>query len=178
VTRLEKRDLEALVLRLADGDRSAFDPLYDALWPVVQSLTQRMLRGSPEAQDAAQEAMLKVFARASHFEPGRDVKTWVLAVTAYECKTLRQRSRRRREQHTPLDTRVDEHASPEDAVIAEDLKAAAQEVLGTLSPHDIEALGAVMSGERPELSPTTFRKRLERAVKRLRTAWSSRHGLD
>jgi DNA-directed RNA polymerase specialized sigma24 family protein len=84
-------DLEALMLRLAAGDRAAFDPLYDALRPLVQRLTTRMMHGAPEAEDAAQEAMTKVFARVSRYEPGRSVTIWVLAIMAYECRTLLQR---------------------------------------------------------------------------------------
>jgi RNA polymerase sigma-70 factor (ECF subfamily) len=171
-------DLEALMQRLAAGDRSAFNPLYDALWPLVQRLTARMMRGAPEADDAAQEAMTKVFARASHFEPGRSVTTWVLAITAYECRTLLQRQRRRREDSvSPL--RVDEReASPEQSAITRDLETAALEVLGTLRAIDIETLQASARGERPDLPHATFRKRLERALARFRAAWSARHGSD
>jgi RNA polymerase sigma factor (sigma-70 family) len=166
------------MLRLADGDRSAFDPLYDALWPLVRRLTDRMLRGAPEAEDAAQEAMAKVFACASRFESGRSVTTWVLAMTAYECKTLRQKQRRRRE-YEPLNASwIDGAVSPEQAAIARDLEQAAREVLGALRPVDIETLQAAMSGTRPPLLQATFRKRLERALARLRATWSSRHGLD
>jgi RNA polymerase sigma-70 factor (ECF subfamily) len=172
-------NLEALVARLADGDRAAFDPLYEALWPLVRRLADRMLLGSPEAEDAAQEAMTKLFAQVSQFEPGRNVTTWVLAITAYECKTLRQKQRRRREHDgTAIEPRDDRIPSPEAAAIAEDLEAAALEVLGTLAPVDRETIQALMSGARPDLPQATFRKRLERALKRLRTAWSSRHDTD
>jgi len=172
-------DLEALVLRLAAGDRSAFDPLYDALCPLVQRLSTRMMRGAPEAEDAAQEAMTKVFARASQYEPGRSVTTWVLAMTAYECRTLLQRQRRRREDDSPGGSRLDETAgSPEAAVIARDLEAAAREVLGALRATDVETLEASARGERPDLPQATFRKRLERALARFRAAWSARHGND
>lgn len=172
-------DLEALMLRLAAGDRAAFDPLYDALWPLVQRLTARMMRGAPEADDAAQEAMTKMFARASEFEAGRNVTTWVLAITAYECRTLLQRQRRRREDNSRSYNRTDDStASPEDAVIARDLEDAAREVLGTLRAADIETLQASARGERPVLSQATFRKRLERALARFRAAWSARHGND
>jgi RNA polymerase sigma-70 factor (ECF subfamily) len=165
--------------RLADGDRSAFDPLYEALWPLVRRLTQRMLLDAPEAEDAAQEALIKLFARASDFEPGRSVQTWVLAITAYECKTLRRKQLRRREHGEAADDTYS-HAdpSPEAIAIARDFAAAASEVLGTLRPVDIETLEASIRGTRPALPQATFRKRLERAVGRLRTAWSSRHGID
>ena len=36
-----------LLIRLADGDRSAFDPLFDALWPFVRRLAERSLGGVP-----------------------------------------------------------------------------------------------------------------------------------
>jgi len=172
-------DLEALVARLADGDRAAFDPLYEALWPLVRRLADRMLLGSPDAEDAAQEAMTKLFARASHFEPGRSVTSWVLAITAFECKTLRQRQRRRREKEgAGVDTIEDRLPSPEATAIARDLEAAAVEVLGTLGPADLETIRAVMAGARPDLPQATFRKRVQRALNRLRTAWSSRHDTD
>lgn len=172
-------DLEALVLRLAAGERSAFDPLYDALGPLVHRLSTRMMRGAPEAEDAAQEAMTKVFARASHFEPGRSVTTWVLAITAYECRTLLQRQRRRREDDLPVEAGLAETThSPEADAIARDLEAAAREVLGTLRATDIETLEASARGERPDLPQATFRKRLERALARFRAAWSARHGND
>ena len=172
-------ELEALMLRLAAGDRAAFDPLYEKLWPLVQRLAARMMVGAPEAEDAAQEAMIKLFARASQFEPGRSVTTWVLAITAYECRTLLQRQRRRREAPSPLEPRTNDAArSPEDVAIAQDLEEAAREVLGTLRANDIETLQASARGDRPDLPQPTFRKRLERALARFRTAWSARHGSE
>lgn len=172
-------ELEALMLRLADGDRSAFEPLYDALWPLVRRLADRMLRGAPEAEDAAQEAMTKVFARASQFESGRSATTWVLAMTAYECKTLMQKGRRRREDQVPNGAAwIDVGGTPEEIAISRDLERAAREVLGDLRPIDVETLYAAVSGTRPPIAHPTFRKRLERALTRLRSAWSSRHGID
>jgi len=166
------------VLRLADGDRSAFEPLYQALWPMVRRLTDRMLLGAPEAEDAAQETMIKVFARASMFDPGRDVRAWVLGVAAYECKTLRRKQRRRRDDAGGGGPRVDPAPSPEAVAIARDLELAATAVLGTLRAVDLETLRAVMNDERPDLPAPTFRKRLERALTRLRAAWSSRHDAE
>jgi RNA polymerase sigma factor (sigma-70 family) len=167
------------MLRLAAGDRAAFDPLYDALCPLVQRLSARMLGGAAEAEDAAQEALTKMFARAAQYEPGRSVTTWVLAITAYECRTQLQRKRRRREADAPSEAHTNAAAvSPEDAAIAHDLEHAAREVLGTLQALDIETLQASARGLRPDLPQATFRKRLERALTRFRAAWSARHGSD
>jgi len=173
-------NLEALVARVADGDRTAFDPLYETLSPVVRRLADRLLPGSPEAEDAAQEAMTKLFSQVSQLEPGRSVTSWVLAITAYECKTLRQKQKRRREKDgaDPLETRDDGTPSPEAAAMARELEAAALDILGTLGPIDHETIRALMLGARPDVPPATFRKRLERALSRLRTRCSSRHDTD
>ena len=176
MTRPEERELEALMQRLAAGDRTAFDPLYDALSPLVRRLAERMTLDASDAEDAAQEAMLKVFARASQFDPERSLRPWVLAITAYECKTVRQRLRRRREREQPLEQQAADSATPEAHAIEHELLEAAREVLGTLNTADIDALQAMLSGERPDIPQATFRKRLERALRRLRSAWSSRHG--
>lgn len=170
--------VQQLMVRLADGDRTAFDPLYRALWPIVRRFASRVLAGSPDAEDAAQGALVKVFARASEFDPERSALAWVLGVTAYECRTLRKRRARRREHALTGVAPPDPGAGPEASAIARDLEQAMLEVLGALRPADLETLRAVLDGERPPLPQPTFRKRVERAFARLRAAWSSRHGLD
>lgn len=178
VEREKKAELQKLMVRLADGDRDAFSPMYEMLWPIVCRFAGRALNGSPEAEDAAQVALMKVFSRASKFDPDRDALLWVLGITAYECKTFRQKHRRRRES-TGIDlVQTKEKLSPENVIIELRLKEAMIEILGTLRATDMETLEAVMEGRRPEMPAATFRKRVERAVNRLRAAWSSRHGLD
>jgi RNA polymerase sigma-70 factor, ECF subfamily len=172
----QKKRLQELMVRLANGDRHAFDPVYLALWPIVRRFAERLLGGSADAEDAAQGALVNVFARISELDPERDALAWVLGVTAYECKTLRRKRQRRREQPLPVYEDASAEATPEELAVNRDLEAAALELLGTLRPADIETLRALMLGQRPP--GPTFRKRLERALERLRAAWSSRHGMD
>ncbi len=47
--------------------------------------------------------------------------------------------------------------------------------LATLRPADAETLLAYARGERPDLPGPTFRKRVERALVRLRAAWRLNH---
>lgn len=168
------------MVRLADGDREAFGPLYDALRPVLLGFARRALAGSPDAEDAAQTAMMKLFARASEFDPGRDALSWALGIVAYECRTLRKKARRRRElpeEGEPLATQASSEPTPEDSLIEHDLEAAAVEVLGALRPEDAATLRLVAAGDRPDgVAGPTFRKRVERALSRLRAAWSTQHG--
>jgi RNA polymerase sigma-70 factor, ECF subfamily len=178
VDREQKERLQVLMGRLADGDRAAFEPIYEALWPVVRRFAERSLAGSPDAEDAAQVAFMKVFSRISELDPRRDAVTWVLGVAAHECRTFRQKQRRRREDPGGGDERQAPGPSPEDSVMAHDLHAAIGEVLGDLAASDAATLRAVLDGQRPAVAAATFRKRVERALGRLRTAWSSRHGHD
>lgn len=77
--------LDALMARLARGDRSAFDALYAALLPRAERLAAVRVGGS-EAADVAQNALLRVFARASEFEPDRPCLPWFYAIVANEVR--------------------------------------------------------------------------------------------
>lgn len=168
----ERARLSELLVRLADGDRSAFDPLYDALQPMILRLAERMV-GPPDAADVAQAVMLKVFERAAVFEADRDAVAWVLGIAAFECRTVRTKAGRRRE--TGLDDQAEAVAwaglGPLDAVLARDVERAFRETFGELAPADRETLRSVASGDRPDVAPATFRKRVERAFARFRKSW-------
>ncbi|MCX4248107.1 RNA polymerase sigma factor [Paraliomyxa miuraensis] len=157
--------------RLADGDRSAFTEVFTRLWPELRRFAGRWLHDDGEADDVAQRALLSIMARAHEYEPHRDALAWAIGIAAWECRSSRRRLDRRREQ--PLLEHSSVEPSPEDAVIGLDLERAVLEVVGTLSPLDRVALG-FGSGE--AVSPPTARKRRQRALMRLREAWSRFHG--
>ena len=69
--------------------------------------------------------------------------------------------------------------SGEQEALRRDLLETASRLIAGLSPADAEVLLASFfdAGGRPaRLSPAAWRKRLERAVARLRIAWRDRHG--
>lgn len=170
-----RRQATELLAALADGDRAAFAPLYASLWPRVQAFCRRTLASDADGDDAAQEALVKVFERAAEFDRGRDAMSWALGIAAWQCRTSRRQRRRRGEVELPDEPLGG--AAPE--LEERQLEAAAVEVLGQLRSGDIRAILAVVQGDeslRDGLPPATFRKRLERAVGRLRVAWRSRHG--
>ena len=173
-----RRELQELLTRLADGDRAAFPPAFTLLWPVTRSFARSFLRDDAGAEDAAQQALVRLFLRAAEFDPARPALPWVIGIVASECRTLRRRAQRRRE--GPLaeaEARADAGPSPEESATRSDLERAARSALAGLPPADVEAILAhVGEAERPDVPAATFRKRLERALKRLRRAWSERHG--
>lgn len=172
-----RKTLNDDVRRLADGDRSAFEPVYAALVPLVRALCDRLL-GGRDVDDAVQLAMIKIFDRAADFDSTRDAASWALAIAAWECKTLRRRTGRRNECEIDAASAIEAGApSPEDSAVARDLLEAAQAALGALTEADRRTLRATMSDEAPaEISAPTFRKRRERAIARLREAWRRTHG--
>lgn len=177
--RTQRAELQRLFERLAAGDRSALEPAFTRLLPALRRFAGGLLRDDAAADDAAQSALLKVFARVSELDLERDALTWALGITAYEVKTARKRAQRRREGgEAALASLPSAAASPEDAALERELEAAALEALGALRPLDVATLRAMMHDARPDVPGATYRKRLERALSRLHVAWRSRHGQD
>ena len=55
----ERDALQRELTALSAGDRAAFDPLFRRLWPLVAGFCRRLLP-EDEAEDAAQEAIIRV----------------------------------------------------------------------------------------------------------------------
>lgn len=94
---VQQEELRALLVRLADGDRSVFSTVFRLLWAPTERLCRSMLASDADAADAAQEAMAKVLARVSEYDAARPPLPWALAIAAWECRTLRRKRQRRRE---------------------------------------------------------------------------------
>lgn len=154
-------------------------PVFDGLHPVVRSFCRRMLRNEADAEDATQVTLERLFFKVSDFNPRGDALGWALAMATAECRTVaRKRSRLRETSDAPL-ALFGTESEAERGLLHAEMKKALEEVLGTLKPEDTQTLLAWVQLEpRPEVPGATFRKRLERAVRRLRTAWRERYGLD
>ena len=175
-----RRGLDEAMARLADGDRDAFTAVFAALRPHVRRLCERMLGRGADADDAAQQALEKVFARASTFRSGHSALPWALAIAAWECRSAR--SRRQRARHdgdAGLEAAPSLAPTPDEALLARELEACVREALGQLSARDRETLRATFDpdgGEPPGASGATLRKRRERALDRLRMLWRRSDG--
>jgi RNA polymerase sigma-70 factor, ECF subfamily len=173
----ESSDLNALMARLADGERSAFTGVFRTLWPSILRLCVSMLRNEADATDAAQAAMEKILSRAPDYDRTRPALPWALAIGAWECRTVaRQRSRRREVMDDVAPVGVVSGA--EDSVIQEDLTRAAITAMGQLSDADRETLLATFWDEAASVQGPTLRKRRERALERLRSTFRRIYGLD
>jgi RNA polymerase sigma-70 factor (ECF subfamily) len=172
----DRRALNEAMARLADGDRRSFQPVFEILWPLLSAFSRRMLGDPSAAEDAAQQALVTVFASAARFDPSHDAAAWAVAIAANECRNARRRGARFEPLPSDGAERPDGNPTPEDALVARDLAEAAAAALGQLRPGDALMLRAAWNGERPDLPAATFRKRVQRASERLRALWRSRHG--
>lgn len=162
--------------RLADGDRSAFHAVFERLWPPTQRLCRHMLQHDADASDAAQEAMKKIFERASDYDPERPALPWALTIAAWECRTVLRRRARRRELSS--DHALDpSDAASEDRFVERGLVQAALVALEGLSATDRETLIATFADEASSVTGATLRKRRERALERLRASFRRLYGL-
>lgn len=169
--------LDALLARLADGDRSAFTPVFQRLWQPVFRFCMSLLKNEADASDAAQQSMEKILARASDYDPKLPGLPWALAIAGWECRTiLRRRSRRREVPNEGAPHAATEHA--EDELARRSVVTAALEALDELSDTDRETLIATFTGEAASVGGATFRKRRERAVANLRIVFRRLYGLD
>lgn len=157
----------------ADGDRRAIDPLYALLWPVATAYATRLLGDAALAEDAAQDALVRLFGQVARFDPTRaDALTWALTLVTWECRTVRRRRTRAAGGHARAPEATADHRT---LVEERDAIRTALAALATLSAADIDII-TDPDALRAQLAPATFRKRLERALGRLRLSWRSRHG--
>ena len=172
---MDRAQLDRWMAAAADGDRAAIDPLFHALWPLVVRYATRLLGDAVLAEDVAQEALVTLFGQLARYDRERDALTWTLTHATWQCRTARRRRERRAEVCESVDASIDGVAD----AIDRDLVRAAVAELAALAPRDAEAIVAAITDDdelRRTLAPATFRKRLERALGRLRTSWRSRHG--
>ncbi|TFG65601.1 MAG: sigma-70 family RNA polymerase sigma factor, partial [Anaerolineales bacterium] len=78
--------MEQEQLRLAQrGDKDALEELIVTYQQPVFSLCYRMLRERTEAEDAAQEAMVKAVMKLHSYDADRPFKPWILRIASNEC---------------------------------------------------------------------------------------------
>jgi RNA polymerase sigma-70 factor, ECF subfamily len=172
----QKAQLDALVARLADGDRAAFTPVFQILWQPVLRLCSSLLKNDADAADAAQQALEKVLTRSGDYDRKRPAMPWALAIAAWECRTFARKRTRRRE--IPDEQVPDAGSGSEEELAQRELTRAAVDALGELSPQDREVLVATFWEEATNVAGATLRKRRERALKRLRDTFKRLYGLD
>ena len=96
-----------LIRRILDGEKLAFHDLIRALERPVFVMMLMMLRNEGDAEDAAQEAFIKIYRNLQSFRGESKFSTWALSVARNEgLSWLRKRSVRAEE---PLEQLLEAH---------------------------------------------------------------------
>ncbi|MGD2070058.1 MAG: RNA polymerase sigma factor [Gemmatimonadota bacterium] len=88
---------ESLIRALQQGDTRAAGELFDRYHDDLFAFASRLLGDRHAAEDAVQEAFLRVLRYARSFEGRSGFRSWVLRVTRNACLDLAHAARRRRE---------------------------------------------------------------------------------
>lgn len=162
-----RTSLNHAVARLSEGDRSAAPAVFAALWSPCLQLARAALGNDADAHDAAQAALMKLFAEASRYDPQRSALGWALALVTWECRTVQQQRRRRRvDDGADLDTIA---TAPTSTIERLDKAADVARVAAAfiqLDAADQATLQRLLDGE--AAGEPRERKRRQRALERLR----------
>ncbi len=171
-------ELDGWMARLASGDRAAFEPLFRALRPRAARFARCRLPAA-QAEDTAQNALLKVFAKASEFTPGRPVLPWFYAVCTNEIRAEQRRdtSRATRSRSSAAASATASASleipsgepSAEEMLLRDELESALRRAIDSLEGDHAAAIASALGhAARPDIPDATFRKRLSRAYQHLR----------
>ncbi|QTC91416.1 RNA polymerase sigma factor [Brevundimonas goettingensis] len=130
---------EELVRRVGQSDPAAIQAMVARKLPRMMALAQRMLGDPVEAEDVAQEAMLRAWKQAPRWRPGKaKFDTWLHRVGLNLCY---DRLRRRREvpTETPPD-RPDDGPAPDRGLLAAELGVRVDAALRRLPERQREAI--------------------------------------
>ena len=130
---------EELVRRVGRGDPAAIQAMVARKLPRMLMLAQRMLGDAAEAEDVAQEVMLKAWKQAPRWTPGQArFDTWLHRVGLNLCY---DRLRRRREIATDSPPeRADEGPGPDRGLLAMETGARVDRALARLPERQREAI--------------------------------------
>lgn len=130
-----------LIERVLQGDPKSLDSWYRAEFPSVWRLAIGVLLRAEEAEDLAQEAMLKLHDRLSAWDPKRAYAPWRNTLVLNLCRDRLRRmdARRRAESEAASEESSNQATSPSARMEQGELRRLLHSALAQLSPREREA---------------------------------------
>lgn len=101
------------MLRIQAGDLEAFEQLVQRYQNMIYGLALSIVRSPEDAEEAAQDAFVKLFRARHQFDASRELEPWLLRIAGNAC---RDRLRRRRASALPMLGSSDEDEDPTQSV--------------------------------------------------------------
>jgi len=175
-----------LVARAQRGDVDAYERIVETYQGIAFRVAYLVCGDAAEAEDAAQDGLVKAFRALPRFRPGAPLRPWLLQIVANEARNRRRSAGRRANLalRAAAETRPGDAApSPEAAVIGaeqrHELIAAVnglreEERLVVACRYFLE-LSEAETAAALDLRPGTVKSRLFRALDHLRTTMEATH---
>ncbi len=173
---------DQLLARVAKGDQTALEELYEASSTVLFTFALRMLGSREEAADTLQDVYLELWRKAARYDVSRGTPiAWLIALTRQRAlERLRARRERTggkaRLQDQPLAPIVELTAPAGESPQVAELRLAVSRSLGTLPAEErqvlewgyFEGMTSVDMAARLRESLDTVKSRIRQAMQRLR----------
>ena len=179
-------DEQSLIARICKGEPSLFATLVKPYERRVYATALALLRNDADAQDVAQEAILKAFANLRQFRGESKFSTWLIQITVNEAR-MRQRKQRgdlfepiaelqdEEGAYTPRDF-ADWREIPSEALERSEIRALLAKALASLAQkyrevfllRDVEQISIEETAEVLNISIASVKTRLLRARLMLR----------
>ena len=161
-----------LILRVARGDRAAFQDLFARHEAYVFWLVRRLAGSTADSEDLAQEAWLRVYSRARQFRGGEAFRGWLRTIVVRCCLDHRRRRQARggdRVEALQGEVAAGRPASPTLRLdLEQGLAALPEESRHVVVLHDVEGMGHAEIAQALGISEEASRSRLSRARQALR----------
>ena len=161
--------LGQLLARCALGDQSAFGALYEATSAKLFGVALRILRREAWAEEALQEAYVKIWRHAESYNPARGrPMTWMINVVRNQSLDLLRRADYRAKEDEWI-AEKDQRTSTENPAALAETSQEMQRVLGCLGLLGEEQRDCMLLSYHQGLTPTEVAARLKRPVGTVKT---------
>jgi RNA polymerase sigma-70 factor (ECF subfamily) len=159
-------------------DEAAFRRMAEDLWPRLYRLVHRYLDNPAEAEDVAQDALVKAWERLPSFRWESRLETWVMAIAINLARNARRRQHRMLVAESSRGDTIPEPATPEGIVLEKEHWQTLDQALRALPPDwraslELVAVQGLTYAEASRIlavPETTLRNWVHRARVRLREA--------
>jgi RNA polymerase sigma-70 factor (ECF subfamily) len=139
---------EALIARIAGGDRLAMQVLFARHHVRVYRFVLRLVRNEATAEDLISEVFLDIWRQAGKFEGRSQVSTWMLSIARFKAlSVLRRRPEEELDEET-AERIEDQSDDPETALAKKDKGALLRQCLTALSAEHREIVDLVYYHEK------------------------------
>lgn len=129
----------AVPLRARAGDEKAFIEIVEYYYPRCLRFARNMLGSDQDAEEAVQDAFVRVFDSFPRFREDARFDPWLFRILANRCRTIHARSRRHQSLIEYGDLPVSAAAAPEEEEFGADWAEEVRVILETLPVEQKEA---------------------------------------